>query len=330
MTLAVPALQPGQILVEVAYSGVCHTQLLEARGKRGTDRFLPHTLGHEGAGVVLATGAGVHKVKPADRVVLSWIKGTGADVPSTCYDSAAGRVHSGAISTFMRQTITCENRVSRIPDAMPLRQAALLGCAIPTGAGIIRHSADVRPGSSVAIFGVGGIGLSAVMAARLQGAEQIIAIDIVTQKLDWARKLGATHVIDSRYEEPLEAIWALTQQRGVDYAVEAVGKSQTMETAFRAVRDHGGLCVLAGNVAHGERVALDPFDLIRGKKIVGTWGGESQLDRDVPIYVDLFLAGKLPLDDLITHEYRLADINSALRALEQGLVGRALINMGTY
>ena len=117
MTLTVPALQPGQILVEVAYSGVCHTQLLEVRGRRGTDRFLPHTLGHEGAGIVLATGAGVSKVKPADRVVLSWIKGTGADVPSTCYDSAAGRVHSGAISTFMRHTITCENRVSCIPDA---------------------------------------------------------------------------------------------------------------------------------------------------------------------------------------------------------------------
>ena len=210
---------------------------------------------------------------------------------------------------------------------MPLRQAALLGCAIPTGAGVIRHSADVRPGSSVAIFGVGGIGLSAVMAARLQGAAQIIAIDIVEQKLDWARQLGATHVINSRRQEPLEAIWALTQRRGVDYAVEAVGKSQTMETAFRAVRDQGGLCVLAGNVAHGERIALDPFDLIRGKRIVGTWGGESQLDRDVPVYAGLFLAGQLPLDDLITHEYQLADINEALRALEQSLVGRALINM---
>jgi S-(hydroxymethyl)glutathione dehydrogenase/alcohol dehydrogenase len=270
----------------------------------------------------------VRKVKPADRVVLSWIKGAGADVPSTCYGSAAGRVHSGAISTFMQHTITCENRVSRIPDAMPLRQAALLGCAIPTGAGVIRHSAVVRPGSSVAIFGVGGIGLSAVMAARLQGAAPIIAIDVVAQKLDWARQCGATHVIDSRHQEPLEAIWALTQGRGVDYAVEAVGKSQTMETAFRAVRDQGGLCVLAGNVAHGERIALDPFDLIRGKRIVGTWGGESQLDRDVPVYANLYLAGRLPLDTLITHEYRLADINAALQALEQGLVGRALINMG--
>jgi S-(hydroxymethyl)glutathione dehydrogenase/alcohol dehydrogenase len=231
------------------------------------------------------------------------------------------------MSTFMRQTITCENRLTPLPDTMPLREAALLGCAIPTGAGVILHTARVRSGSSVAIFGAGGIGLSAVMAAKLRGAEPIIAIDIVKQKLAWAHTLGATHVIDSRHQDPLTAIRALTQQQGVDYAVEAMGKRDTMEAAFRAVRDRGGLCVLAGNVANGECIALDPRDLLRGKRIVGTWGGSSQLDRDVSVYAALFLAGKLPLDTLITHEYRLADINKALAALEQGMVGGALVNM---
>lgn len=142
--LTTPDLKPGQVLVEVAYSGVCHSQLLEVRGKRGLDRFLPHTLGHEGSGTVLEVGAGVTKVKPGDHVVLSWIKGSGADAPSTIYESAERPVNSGALSTFMRQTVTCENRLTAIPDAMPLREAALLGCAIPTGAGIVLNTARVR------------------------------------------------------------------------------------------------------------------------------------------------------------------------------------------
>ena len=325
--LTIPGLKPGQVLVEVAYSGVCHSQLLEVRGKRGPDRFLPHTLGHEGSGTVLEVGEGVTKVKPGDRVVLSWIKGSGADVLSTVHQSSEGPVNSGAISTFMLQTITCENRVTSIPGAMPLREAALLGCAIPTGAGIILNTARVRPGSSVAVFGVGGIGLSAVLAADLVHATTIIAIDVFDHKLEQARRVGATHLINAREQDPLETILEITGQRGVDYAIEAVGQHETMETAFRVVRDNGGLCVLAGNLPHSERVSLDPFDLIKGKRIIGTWGGETQPDRDIPMYVDLYLSGKLKLDGLITHTYSLDDINQVLDDLEQGKVGRALINM---
>ena len=327
ITLSIPDLKPGQVLVDVAYSGVCRSQLLEVRGERGPDRFLPHTLGHEGSGTVLEVGAGVTKVKPGDRVVLSWLKGRGADVPSTVYHSSEGPINSGAISTFMRQTVTCENRVTPIPDAMPLREAALLGCAIPTGAGIVLNTARVRPGSSVVIFGVGGIGLSAVLAADLINATTIIGVDVFDHKLEQARQVGATHLINARRQDPLEAIIEITGGRGVDYAIEAAGLRETMETAFQSVRDKGGLCVLAGNLPHGERISLNPFDLIKGKRIIGTWGGESQPDRDVPLYVDLYLAGKLRLDMLITHDYRLKDINQAFDDLEQGKVGRALINM---
>ena len=325
--LTIPDLKPGQVLVEVAYSGVCRSQLLEVRGKRGPDRFLPHTLGHEGSGTVLEVGAGVTKVKPGDRVVLSWIKGSGADVPSTVYQSSEGPVNSGALSTFMRQTVTCENRVTPIPDAMPLREAALLGCAIPTGAGIVLNTARVRPGSSVAIFGVGGIGLSAVLAADLVHATTVIAVDVFDHKLVQARQVGATHLINARQQDPLVTILEITGGQGVDYAIEAAGQRETMETAFQAVRDNGGLCVLAGNLPHGERISLDPFDLIRGKRIVGTWGGETQPDRDIPLYVDSYLSGKLSLDGLITHAYSLDTINQALEDLEHGKVGRALVDM---
>lgn len=327
VTLWIPELQPGQVLVDVAYSGVCHSQLLEIRGKRGPDAFLPHTLGHEGSGTVLEVGAGVTKVKPGDHIVLSWIKGIGADVPSTVYQSAEGPVNSGAISTFMRQTIICENRVAPIPKTMPLREAALLGCAIPTGAGIVFNTAKVSPGSSVAVFGVGGIGLSAVLAASLRQAATIIAVDVFQHKLEQARRVGATHLVDARQQDPVSAIAEVTGGHGVDYAIEAAGLRKTMEAAFQSVRDNGGLCILAGNLPHGGRISIDPFDLIKGKRIVGTWGGETCPDRDIPLYVDLYLSGKLKLDALITHTYRLGEINQAFDDLEQGKVGRALIQM---
>jgi S-(hydroxymethyl)glutathione dehydrogenase/alcohol dehydrogenase len=327
MKLTIPDLQPGQVLVDVAYSGVCHTQLLEARGKRGLDRFLPHTLGHEGSGTVLAVGTGVTKVKPGDRVVLTWLKGNGTDVPSTVYQSSDGPVNSGAITTFMRQTVTCENRVVPITEAMPLRQAVPLGCAIPTGAGIILNTANVQEGNTVAVFGVGGIGLSATLAASMRNARTIIAVDVFEHKLELARQLGATHLINAKQQEPLATILEITGKRGVDYAIEAAGTRQTMETAFQSVRDSGGLCVLAGNLPYGERISLNPFDLIRGKRIIGSWGGETQPDRDIPKYVEYYLSGKLPLDRLLTHSYGLNDINQALEDLENGKIGRALIDM---
>lgn len=325
--LDVPDLKPGQVLVDVAYSGVCHSQLHEVRGRRGPDRFLPHTLGHEGSGTVAAVGAGVAKVRPGDRVVLTWIKGDGADVPATVYGSDLGAVNSGAISTFMRRTVTCENRVVPVPPAMPLREAALLGCALPTGAGVVTNTAAPPPGSTLVVFGAGGIGLSAVMAAKLHGVGTLIAVDVVERKLDEARRFGATHTVNACGCDPVGAVLELTGGRGADFAIEAAGRRETMEAAFRCVRDKGGLCVLAGNLPHGESIAINPFDLIRGKRIVGTWGGDTVPDRDLPRYARLFLDGKLPLTDLISRDYPLTETNAALDDLEAGRVARALIDM---
>lgn len=330
MSLTIPDLKPGQVLVDVAYSGVCHSQLLEARGKRGEDRFLPHTLGHEGSGTVLQVSTGVTKVKPGERVVLTWIKGNGADVPAVVYHSPHGPVNSGAISTFMRQTVTCENRVVPITQAMPLRQAALLGCAIPTGGGIVLNTADVREDNSIAVFGAGGIGLSAIMAASLRNARVIIAVDVFEHKLEQAHQLGATHLVNARLQDTLTSIREATGGRGVDYAIEAAGTHESMEIAFQAVRDNGGLCILAGNLPHGERISLNPFDLIRGKRIIGSWGGETQPDRDMPKYIEYYLSGKLQLDRLLTHSYSLHNINQSLDDLENGKIGRALVDMSHH
>ncbi|MBI1870532.1 MAG: zinc-binding dehydrogenase [Chlamydiae bacterium] len=325
--VTIPSLKSGQVLVDVAYSSICHSQLLEVLGKRGPDRFLPHTLGHEGSGTVLEVGSDVVKVKPGDRVVLSWIKGKGKDVPSMVYQSDEGPVNSGAISTFMRRTITCENRLTPILDSMPLREAALLGCAIPTGAGIVLKVAKISEGESVAIFGIGGVGLSALMAASFVKAHKIIAVDIFDHKLKQAKQLGATHTINGMSCDVAIEILNMTNGLGVDYAIEASGKKQAMEAAFRSVRDQGGICVIAGNLSQGDLILIDPMDLIKGKKILGSWGGSAQTDEDIPFYANLFLSGDLPLKSMITHEYGLQDINQALKELEQGNAGRIMIKM---
>lgn len=325
--LEIPDLRPGQVLVEVAYSGICHTQLSEVRGLRGPDKFLPHTLGHEGSGIVLQAGPGVEKVQPGDRVVLSWLKGSGAEVSGQKYASVVGEVNSGAISTFMRHTVTCENRVTPIPDEMPLREAALLGCAVLTGAGAVFNSAGLQQGASLAVFGAGGIGLAAILAARVAKAAQIIAVDIHDSKLAQAQSLGATTILNARTGNPVEKIRDLSGGPGVDCAIEAAGVAETMEQAFDAVRRQGGKCILAGNLPFGQRIQIDPFELVCGKQITGTWGGESRPDRDIPRYVDLFLSGTFPVDQLLTHEFALEDINVALEMLEAGQLGRGLLEL---
>ena len=327
VTLTLPPLNPKQVLVEVAYSGVCRTQVMEIQGLKGPDRFLPHTLGHEGSGIVREVGSAVTKVQPGDHVVLSWIRGEGGEVPATQYKSEKGMINSGAISTFMGHTVTSENRVTPIHKSMPLREAALLGCAIPTGAGIVFNTARVQADKSVAIFGLGGIGLSAVMAASCLKTQKIIAVDVYDHKLENARLIGATHTVNAGLVDVRNEIFEMTDGQGVDYAIEAVGSRQAMENAFSVVRTNGGLCVLAGNVSHGETIAINPFDLIKGKRLIGTWGGETVPDRDIGLYIEKYLSGDFPLSQLITHEHSLEEIHQVVGAMESGDVGRALIKM---
>lgn len=325
--LTVPELQPGQVLVEVAYSGVCQSQLMEARGKRGEDRFLPHLLGHEGSGVVVDVGSQVSKVQRGDKVVLTWIKAQGADCAGATYDNGDLTINSGAITTFGQHTVVSENRCVRAPDGIPMDVASLFGCAVLTGAGIVLNTMRPTRESSIVIWGVGGIGMSALMAARLCECSPIIAVDVQDTKLRLAQAFGATHLVNAEAENPLERIRQIVGATGVDFAVEAAGRTGTIEGAFQSVRNGGGLCVFASHPPAGETISLDPHDLISGKQIRGSWGGESRPDEDVPRFAELYRQGSLPLEKLITHRYALGQINRALDELEQGKVGRALIDM---
>lgn len=323
--LSIPLLKKGQVLVQIAYSGVCQTQLNEIRGYKGPDHFLPHTLGHEGSGVVLEIGEGVEKVKTGDRVVLSWIKGKGHEVSNAVYADGNRMVQSGAISTFMEKAIISENRVIPIPREMPLREAALLGCAIPTGAGVIFNEMALKEGQSIAVFGAGGVGLSAILAARSLGAFPIIAVDLYDEKLEIAKLLGATHTINAKNENVSDSVRQHTDGKGVDFALESAGSRVAMEAAFASLKPSQGLCILAGNIPKGQRIELDPFDLIRGRQIRGTWGGKTSIESDISRYTDLFLRGSFPLVPLISHEFPLAQINEFMKEFEKGRAARGLI-----
>lgn len=319
----------GQVLVKLAYSGVCHSQLMEARGRRGADPYLPHLLGHEGSGKVISVGEGVSKVSPGELVVLGWIKGSGLEGGGVQYhcDCLPQKINAGGVTTFNEYALVSENRVVPLPLGVPLDIAVLFGCALPTGAGIITN--DLRPiaGSSVAIFGLGGIGMSALMATMLFECAKVIAIDVSADKLALARSFGAAHTIDASISDPINEIRALTDDLGVDYAVEASGQVKVIEQAFASIRRGGGVCVFATHPEEGNTISIDPYELICGKQIRGSWGGSSNPDRDIPMFAELYLEGKLPLEKLITKRYSLEAINEALDDLESHRVGRPLIEI---
>jgi len=325
--LEIPLLKAGQALVEISYSGVCHTQWLECRGFRGEDKFLPHCLGHEGGGIVREVGPDTRKVRPGDAVVLSWIKGSGADVPGSVYRWESRAVNAGAITTFGRHAVISENRLTPVPSELPMDQAAMLGCAIPTGLGVVFNTAQPKPGQSLAVFGVGGIGLFAVAAASIAGCAPVIAIDVRQERLDIAKRMGASHCI--RIADGIDPVQELARlcPGGVDVAIEASGRPAVMAQALASVRPQGGTAVVVGNARFGERVELDPRQLNMGKRLLGTWGGDNWPDRDYPRYANLIRSGKLDLSPMRSTPYALQDLNEALADLESGRVARPLIDM---
>ena len=324
--LDIPALQPGQVLVELAYSGVCHTQLLECRGYRGADRFLPHCLGHEASGTIVETGADVGECRAGDRVILSWIKGRGSDVPGSVYAWQGRRVNAGGVTTFMTHAVVSENRVTLLDQHVPLRLAWLIGCAGATGAGAVWNTARVQAGQTLAVFGTGGVGLCAIAAGAIAQASHVIAVDVNPARLQLAKELGATSVIDAANVNPVEQICDQIPG-GLDYAIEASGRPDVMRQALASVRARGGKAVVIGNARFGESFEIDPRQLNQGKTLAGTWGGDCVPDRDFPKMTRLLADGTLPLDKLLGREYSLLEVNAALADLEDGTVARPVLNL---
>lgn len=326
MDLKLPELKAGQSLVEIHYSGVCFTQVSECKGYKGEDKFLPHCLGHEGSGVVLETGPGVTKVKKGDRVVLSWIKGSGADVPSTQYKNIEQVVNSGALATFSEHAVVSENRLTVVPAAVALKDAALVGCAIPTGIGAVKNTLQAQVGQSIAVFGVGGVGLSSVVGAVLAGCTPIVAIDLMDDKLAMAKKLGATHTFNPKSCDIVAELKKLVP-KGFDLAVEATGNPKVIADSVEILRNQGGKTVVIGNPKNEDVLTISPKVFNQGKSILGTWGGDTKPDVDYPYYFEMIAQGKIALTSIFTKTYKLGEINQAIDDLATGKCIRPLVQL---
>ncbi|MBN2545430.1 MAG: zinc-binding dehydrogenase [Spirochaetes bacterium] len=325
--IEIPKLTFGQVLVKVICSGICGAQINEINAVKGPDKFLPHLLGHEATAEVMEIGEGVTTVKVGDRVVMHWRKGAGIHAPTPKYKSKLGLVNSGWVTTFNEYAIASENRVTTVPDNLDPECGALMGCAVTTAFGVLNNDAQVRIGDSVAVFGSGGVGLSVIQGAKMVSAHPIIAIDIVDNKLEMAKKMGATHTINSKNEDVIVKIKEIVGNNGVDIAIETTGNVKVIETAYE-VTSASGKTILVGVPKKGEKPSLYTLPLHFEKVLKGTEGGRTVPDRDIPKYIRLIDAGKLDLKQLVTDRYDFDKINDAIADLQaQKIVGRCMINI---
>lgn len=319
-------LQSGQVLVKILFSGVCRSQLMEIQGKRGEDKWLPHLLGHEGSGIVEDIGPKVTKVKPGDPVILSWIKSNGIEANAAKYKFKNKIINSGPVTTFSNYSVVSENRLVKKPDDIPFKTAILLGCALPTGGGMVHNELNISEDSSVAVLGLGGIGLSAVLMLISKKVKNIIAIDVSNQKLEKVLEWGVTNTFKANDKDLISNIFKLTNG-GLDFCIESAGKISTIELGFSLLNKEKGHLLFASHPPEGEKISISPHELISGKKISGSWGGATKPDSDFPIFSKILMSNEKLLNSLITKSYSLEEINQAIEDLNAGSVFRPLIEM---
>jgi Zn-dependent alcohol dehydrogenase len=320
---------PQQVIVKQFASGVCHSQLHQLHNPASRT---PLVLGHESTGVVVAKGRDVTHVREGDRVMVTWIPRAsepGMPRPQPATIKFRGQDVSAGAFTWTETTIADQQLVVKLADDVPTDVTAIIGCAVMTGCGAALNTVKVQKGNSVAVFGVGGVGLCIVQACANVGADPIIAVDLSDEKLAFARRFGATIGVNAASEDPVVRIRELTEG-GVDFAFDAIGVQKTMEQVLPAVKPgvgglrEGGTAVLVG--VPQTTATLNMRDLFSARRYIGSIGGSSRPDRDFPMYVQWFKEGKLPLDLLVTQRFKLDEINEACRALEQGkIAGRSIL-----
>ncbi len=325
-TIELPTnLEVGQVLVELQCSGICGSQLGEIDGVKGPDRYLPHLMGHEGFARVLEVGPGVRNVQPGDSVVLHWRPGAGIQSEPPRYRWQNKTLNAGWVTTFNRHAVVSENRCTRVPSDTDPDAAALFGCAVTTGFGVIENNAKLKMGESVVVFGAGGIGLNIVQAAALVSAGTIIAVDRFDSRLNLAQQMGATHCINSTTSDPGQAIREVLGDQFLDVFIDNTGVPAIIELGYE-LSHHQGRIVLVGVPRHGNTVNLYSLPLHFGKQLIGSHGGEIMPQYDIPRYLRLQEKGKLHLEQLVSNHYSLEQINSAITAMRDGATaGRVMI-----
>jgi S-(hydroxymethyl)glutathione dehydrogenase/alcohol dehydrogenase len=327
--LEMPFPRQGQVVVRIAYAGICKSQLMEIDGLRGIDQYLPHLLGHEGAGVVEEIGNGVSKVKPGDHVVISWIRGSGLSVGGPKFLHQNIQINAGQVTTFSELVTVSENCTFPIQHNFPLRLAPLFGCAIPTGAGMaLKELPEDLSTSNVAVFGLGGIGVSALYAISSKKPKSLTAIDFDPRKLEAVKGLSVDQLINSADENFLQLMNRITNEIGFDYAIDATGSTLGILQAFQSVKKFGGLCIFASHPGFGEKLALDPFDLISGKYIRGSWGGGIELDENLSDLLDLYGNNETIMNLLSSDVFQFEEINHAISEFREGNTIRPILKMG--
>jgi S-(hydroxymethyl)glutathione dehydrogenase/alcohol dehydrogenase len=334
--------QRREVLVRTVAAGLCHSDLHFMEGKYTHDT--PTVPGHEAAGIVEAVGEDVIELKPGDHVIgcLSIFCGrceyclSGRPVLCTRQglEREAGQpprlsrngqpIHQFLrLSAFAEYMLVHENTLVKIREDMPLDRAALIGCAVTTGLGAVFNTAKVPPGSSVAVIGCGGVGLNSVQGAQIAGAGRIIAIDTMPWKLDLARQFGATDLIDATAGDPVAQVLELTGG-GVEYSFEAIGLKTTAEQSFAMLRK-GGTATIIGMIPEGQKIELEGSEFLDEKKIQGSNMGSNRFRVDMPRYVDLYMSGRLKLDELVSERITLDEINQGFDAMRRGAVTRSVI-----
>ncbi|MBN1844878.1 MAG: zinc-binding dehydrogenase [Sedimentisphaerales bacterium] len=319
-------LQPGQVLVRIDYSGICGKQIEEIQASGGADPYLPHLLGHEGSGVVVDIAPGVKTVARSDRVVLHWVKGRGIDADTPIYSRGGRRVNAGWITTFNEYAVVSENRLTVIPADADRKIAALLGCAVTTGVGVVVNEANVRPGQSLAVFGCGGVGLCSVQGGRLVNADPLIAVDTNAESLEMARRFGASHTIRADTDDVFREVKRITGDLGAEVVIVTAPDPSVLELAVRTASLPGAVYLVAVPPAGG-RVSLESLAIHRQCVLTGSYGGGVVPDRDICRYLRLHEQGRLQLEELISHTVSLDDINEGIERVRSGTIGRCLVRM---
>ena len=319
-------LEIGQVLVKLHYSSICGSQLGEINGVKGPDKYLPHLMGHEGCATVLEIGPGVKTISKNDLVVLHWKRGEGIQSDPPKYKFKGQNINAGWITTFNEYAIISENRCTKIPKDTNKKIASLFGCAITTGFGVIENNANLQIGESIVIFGSGGIGLNMIQAAVLRNAFPIIAVDLNDEKLNLAKTIGATHTINTSYQDPKRLITNILGQKKLDVFVDNTGIPSIIEMGYK-MTDIKGRVILVGVPRIGNNINLFSLPLHFGKTILGSHGGEIKPELDILRYLNLIEKKKIDLEILISKYCKLEEINLPISELKDNKIpGRVMIS----
>ena len=341
-TIHVPDPGPGEALVDVQACGVCHTDLHYREG--GINDEFPFLLGHEASGVVAAVGEGVTDVAPGDFVILNWravcgqCRACSRGEPWYCFnthnatqkmtlDDGTPLSPALGIGAFAEKTLVASGQCTKVDPAVKPEVAGLLGCGVMAGLGAALNTGAVRRGETVAVIGCGGVGDAAILGASVAGARTVIAIDVDDRKLEWARGFGATHVLNSRNQDIVEGVQALTGGFGADVVIEAVGRPELYKAAFYA-RDLAGRVVLVGVPTPDMTIELPLIDIFgRGGSLKSSWYGDCLPSRDFPMLVDLHLSGRLPLEKFVSETIGIDDVEAAFTKMHDGAVLRSVVTL---